>query len=76
MIEPTETESKETLDQFIEAMVTIAREIEEDPKAILEAPRNLPITRPDEVLAARKPILCYRDLVREKALQSEGISVS
>ncbi|MSR76683.1 MAG: glycine dehydrogenase subunit 2 [Candidatus Omnitrophica bacterium] len=76
MIEPTETESKETLDEFIEAMIAIAREIEEDPKVILDAPRNLPIARPDEVLAARKPILSYRDLVREKALQSDGVSVS
>ena len=76
MIEPTETESKETLDQFIAAMKTIAREIEENPEVILAAPRNLPITRPDEVLAARKPILCYRDQLREKILQAEGIPVS
>lgn len=76
MIEPTETESKETLDQFVESMKIIAREMDENPEVILNAPKNLPITRPDEVLAARKPILSYRDLLREKIFQAEGISVS
>ncbi len=72
MIEPTETETIETLDTFIQAMKIIAKEIKEDPERIKNAPQNLPITRPDEVLAARKPILTYRELVREKVLQAEN----
>ena len=69
MIEPTETESKETLDSFIKIMKQIASEISNDPEIILTAPRNLPIRRPNEVLAARKPILTYRDqLCEEKNL--------
>ncbi|MBI3314255.1 MAG: aminomethyl-transferring glycine dehydrogenase subunit GcvPB [Candidatus Omnitrophica bacterium] len=73
MIEPTETESRETLDQFIEAMKQIAQEIESDPEKVKSAPHTLPIRRPDEVLAARKPILSYRDQMREKILQAEGV---
>ena len=72
MIEPTESESKETLDQFIEVMIKIAHEIREDPDKIKNAPHTLPIRRPDEVLAARKPLLSYRDQLREKILQAEG----
>ncbi len=74
MIEPTETESKETLDQFIDAMVQIAREIKEDPDRIKNSPLNLPIRRPDEVLAARKPILTYRDLQRETSLKTQPVA--
>ncbi len=66
MIEPTESESRETLDLFIEAMKQIAREIEETPELVRGAPWTLPIGRPDEVRAARTPVLTYRDLVREK----------
>jgi len=73
MIEPTATESKETLDQFIRAMEKIAREMEEDPLKVQTAPHTLPVRRPDEVLAARKPILSYKDQVREKILLAEGI---
>jgi glycine dehydrogenase subunit 2 len=65
MIEPTESESKQTLDQFIHAMIQIAREIEENPNLVKTAPHTLPIRRPDEVLAARKPVLTYRDQIRE-----------
>ena len=65
MIEPTETESKETLDRFVEAMIQIRREIERDPEKVKSAPHNLSIERPDEVLAARNPILSFRDFVRE-----------
>ncbi len=54
MIEPTETESKETLDRFAETMIRIQNE---DPAMLHQAPHTLPISRPDEVRAAREPIL-------------------
>jgi len=60
MIEPTETESKETLDAFAEAMKAIAQEAHTNPELLHEAPHNAPVTRLDEVTAARYPILCYR----------------
>ncbi len=59
MIEPTETESKETLDQFIEAMRQIARDIEEDPEIVKSAPHFTPVRRLDEATAARQPCLCW-----------------
>lgn len=71
MIEPTETETQETLDRFIEAMRQILKEIETDPEMIKTAPHTLPVRRPNDVLAARKPILSYHDIVREKALCAE-----
>lgn len=61
MIEPTETESKETLDAFIDAMRKIAIEAASDPGILRSAPHNAPITRPDETTAARQPILKYQD---------------
>jgi glycine dehydrogenase subunit 2 len=60
MIEPTETESIETLDAFIAAMRQIAVEAERDPEAVLGAPRTTPVGRLDEVGAARKPNLRWR----------------
>ncbi len=60
MIEPTETESKETLDAFIEAMIQIAKETEESPEIVQEAPHTTVIKRLDETLAARKPVLRYQ----------------
>jgi glycine dehydrogenase subunit 2 len=60
MIEPTETESKETLDHFIEAMIQIAKEAEENPEIVQEAPHTTVVSRLDETLAARKPILRYQ----------------
>ena len=57
MIEPTETESKETLDAFIEVMEKIAREAAEDPDLLRNAPHNTPVSRPDDTLAAREPVL-------------------
>ncbi len=66
MIEPTETESLETLDLFVEAMKRIASEIENEPDKVKNAPFTLPVRRPNDVLAARKPILTYRDLCRTK----------
>ncbi len=60
MIEPTETESKETLDYFIEVMKQIASEAEEDPDLLHDAPHNTPNTRLDEARAARRPDLRWR----------------
>jgi len=57
MIEPTETESKETLDRFAEAMIRIAREAEEQPELVVNAPYTTAVRRLDETLAARKPVL-------------------
>jgi glycine dehydrogenase subunit 2 len=60
MIEPTETESRETLDHFIETMKAIAREAAEHPELLHEAPHNTPNTRLDEARAARQPDLRWR----------------
>ena len=60
MIEPTESESKEELDLFIEAMRSIAEEVEEDPKIVLDAPHSTRVSRLDEVAAARKPVLRWK----------------
>ena len=59
MIEPTETECKEVLDDFIDIMVKIAKEVDENPELILAAPQNTPVRKIDETLAARKPNLKY-----------------
>ena len=59
MIEPTETESKETLDEFINVMIQIAKEAEETPEIVQDAPHNTVVSRLDEVTAARKPVLRY-----------------
>jgi glycine dehydrogenase subunit 2 len=59
MIEPTDTESKTTLDGFISAMRTIADEVEASPDLVRQAPHTAPIGRVDEVMAARKPNLCF-----------------
>ena len=72
MIEPTETEARETLDLFIEAMKDIALEIQTDPEKVISAPHSLPVRLPNDVLAARKPILSYRDQLREKVLLAEA----
>lgn len=60
MIEPTETESLETLDAFCDAMLAIAREAEESPELLREAPVRAPLRRLDEATAARKPDLRWR----------------
>lgn len=57
MIEPTETESRETLDAFVEAMVRIAREVEDEPDRVKQAPHFTPVRRLDEARAARNPVL-------------------
>ena len=59
MIEPTETESKETLDAFVAAMIEIAKLAEQDPDALHEAPTQTPVGRLDEVAAARNQDTCY-----------------
>ncbi|APH20287.1 aminomethyl-transferring glycine dehydrogenase subunit GcvPB [Clostridium botulinum] len=60
MIEPTESESKETVDEFIDAMKKIAVEAKENPEILHEAPVNAPVRRLDQVKAARKPILRWQ----------------
>lgn len=59
MIEPTETESKETLDEFVAALKQIAKEAKENPEILKEAPHNTPVRRIDETKAARNPVLKY-----------------
>jgi glycine cleavage system P protein (glycine dehydrogenase) subunit 2 len=59
MIEPTETETKETLDAFCEAMLAIVREAAENPELLKEAPHHRPVRRLDEVRAAKNPIVKY-----------------
>ena len=60
LIEPTETESKETLDAFCDAMLAIAREAEEEPEVVRSAPHRAPLRRLDEATAARQPVLRWR----------------
>jgi glycine dehydrogenase subunit 2 len=60
MIEPTETETKETLDRFVEAMVTVAEEATTNPDALKSAPTKPFRARLDETRAARKPVLRWR----------------
>ena len=60
MIEPTESESKETLDSFIGVMKQIAKEAKEDPELVKTAPHNTPIKRVDDVKAVKEPKLTYK----------------
>ena len=62
MIEPTETESKETLDDFIDIMHRVAEEALADPDMVKSAPHSTPVRRLDETTAAKNPLLKYRDL--------------
>jgi len=59
MIEPTETEAKETLDEFADAMLAISREAKENPEVLRDAPHGRPVRRLDEVLAAKRAIVKY-----------------
>jgi glycine dehydrogenase subunit 2 len=59
MIEPTETETKETLDAFADAMVTIVREAADRPELLKEAPHARPVKRLDEVRAVKHPVVRY-----------------
>jgi glycine dehydrogenase subunit 2 len=71
MIEPTETESKETLDEFIQAMIDIADEARNNPRILHDAPLNTPIRRADDVRAVKEldikfdlcqmPLTCKED---------------
>ena len=65
MIEPTENESKETLDGFISVMRKIAEEAKTDPEMVKSAPHTTPIGRVDDVLAAKHPVTTYRQLKAE-----------
>ena len=60
MIEPTETESKETLDEFIRTLELILEEIETDPDVVKSAPHHTPVARLDEVAAARNPVVRWK----------------
>ena len=74
MIEPTESEPKEELDLFIEAMKSIAEEVEEDPQTVLDAPHSTRVSRLDETAAARKPVLRWKPgiLTTEDTEDTEG----
>jgi len=62
LIEPTETESVETLDAFADALIAIAREAETDPELVTSAPHTSPVGRLDEASAARHPNLRWRPM--------------
>ena len=66
MIEPTENESKDTLDGFIEVMHKIAQEARENPELVKTAPHSTPIGRVDDVLAAKHPVVTYRQMMNEE----------
>ena len=57
LIEPTETETRETLDAFAEALAAIVREAREDPQIALDAPYTTPVRRLDEAAAAKRPVI-------------------
>ncbi|MDV2888154.1 aminomethyl-transferring glycine dehydrogenase subunit GcvPB, partial [Alkalihalophilus pseudofirmus] len=59
MVEPTETEAKETLDEFVDAMIQISNEAKEAPEKVQEAPHRTVVDRMDETTAARKPVLRF-----------------
>ncbi len=69
MVEPTETESLRALDEFIETMEVIHREARETPEILKSAPQNAFRTRLDETLAARNPVLTYRQLQKTRSEQ-------
>ncbi|RPJ47499.1 MAG: glycine dehydrogenase subunit 2 [Candidatus Latescibacterota bacterium] len=61
MIEPTETETRESIERYAEAMLRIAREIEEDPERVRSAPHETPVRRVNESLASRRPRLAWEE---------------
>ena len=61
MIEPTESETKAKLDEFIDTMIQIAKEVDENPEKVLSAPHSTPVKRVDETLAARHPDLTFKE---------------
>jgi glycine dehydrogenase subunit 2 len=70
MIEPTETESRETLDAFADALLAIAAEARERPDLLRAAPHATPVGRLDEVRAARRPDLRWRGAVARDAVET------
>jgi glycine dehydrogenase subunit 2 len=66
MIEPTENESKETLNGFIQVMRQIAEEAKNDPELVKTAPHTTPIGRVDDVLAAKHPVTTYKQMKNEQ----------
>jgi glycine dehydrogenase subunit 2 len=77
MVEPTETESREELDLFIDAMKSIDEEAAEDPEILKHAPHTTKVGRLDEVAAARKPVLRWRpesDTDKQQASSSSSPS--
>jgi glycine dehydrogenase subunit 2 len=67
LIEPTETETKEELDAFIEALVAVQNEAQSNPEIVLTAPQSLPVKRLDDVKAARELDLAYRRPSQEES---------
>jgi len=67
LIEPTETESIETLDAFADALIAVAREAHEDPELLISAPHDAPVRRLDETTAARKPDLRWQPMTSAEA---------
>ena len=65
MIEPTENESKETLDAFIDVMRLIAQEAKENPELVKTAPHKTPISRVDDVEAAKHPVVTYKQMCND-----------
>ena len=65
MIEPTENESKETLDCFIDVMRKIADEAKTNPDMVKSAPHETPIGRVDDVLAAKHPVTTFKQLLHD-----------
>jgi glycine dehydrogenase subunit 2 len=72
MIETTESDALEELDLFINAMRSVAKEVEETPELVKSAPHSTRVSRLDEVQAARKPILRWRP-VEEPALPPQPV---
>ena len=66
MIEPTENESKQTIDAFIDVMHTIAKEAHDTPDVVKSAPHNTPIGRVDDVLAAKHPVVTFKQMTHEQ----------
>ena len=65
MVEPTETETKQTLDAFANSLIEIAKEAKENPELLKEAPHNTPVRRPDETKAAKDVIVVYQSTEEE-----------
>ena len=73
MIEPTETESKETLDRFAEALGRIVEEARQDPEAVRRSPQRMPVARLDEVRAAREPNLRWVPDCEDSTCPPQGV---